>query len=477
MDAVERQPGCADRLISGGEGETIAAIATPLGTGGLGVIRLSGPASLSVVQSLFRPSSGRPLDQAPSHTLHHGFLHHGPVVLDEVVVGVFRRPRSYTGEDVVEVSCHGGPIVLKKVLAACLEAGARLAGPGEFTKRAYLNGRLDLAQAEAVADLISSRSEAARRLALEQLEGGLSRALSPFKETLTDLLAALEANLDFVEEDIPPLARTELLARLSALIRSLDDFIARARGGRRLREGARLVLVGKPNAGKSSLFNRLVNFDRSIVTEIPGTTRDTLEESIEIGGVGVVLIDTAGWRSTNDPVEEIGVSRTEAALEAADGVLFVADSSRGLEEEDRRLALKVRQKPAVAVLNKSDLPRRLEASEVVSLLSGSAPAVPASSKTGEGLPELKSLLSRVFFDRGSSEAPETAASANARHLELFSQAREALSKAHQAASEGLSEECVSLELKRSLSFLGEVTGGDVQEEVLDRIFSKFCIGK
>jgi tRNA modification GTPase len=336
---------------------------------------------------------------------------------------------------------------------------------------------MDLAQAEAVADLISSRSEAARRLALEQLKGGLSRALSPFKETLTDLVAALEANLDFAEEDIPPLPRAELLTKLSALAESFDGFIAQARRGRLLRDGARLVLVGKPNAGKSSLFNRLVDFDRSIVTEVPGTTRDTLEEAVEIDGFGLVLIDTAGWRSAADPVEEIGVARTEAALEAADGVLFVADSSRGLEEEDRRLALKVGQKPAVAVLNKSDLPRRLETAEVLSLLPGPAPAVPTSTKTGEGLTELKVLLSRVFFDRGRAEAPETTASANARHIELFCAAQAALAKARQAASEGLSEECVSLELKRSLSFLGDVTGGDVQEDVLNRIFSTFCIGK
>jgi tRNA modification GTPase len=465
--------------------DTVVAIATPLGAGGLGVVRLSGPRALSIVQSLFRSSQGRSgpaLEAMISHTLHHGFLHDGRGILDEVVVGIFRAPRSYTGEDVVEISCHGGPVILKAALEACRIAGAALAGPGEFTKRAYLNGKMDLSQAEAVADLISSRSEAARRIALEQLNGGFSRTLKPLKEALTELLAGLEANLDFVEEDIPPVPRAELLEKLSALMESFDGFIMQVRSGRLLRDGARLVIVGKPNAGKSSLFNRLVNFERSIVTSVPGTTRDTLEETIEINGFGLVLIDTAGWREASDPVEGLGVSRTEAALAAADGVLFVADSSRGLEEEDRRLARRIGNSPTVAVLNKSDLPRRLEHGEVVSLLRGEArrgsvPSVATSSATGEGLSELKALLPRVFFGEGRPGALETPALANARHMELLAGAREALESARLAASGGLSEECVSLELKRSFTALAGITGENVQEEILDVIFSKFCIGK
>jgi len=481
---MERQRTSSKNLDAGPDSDTVVAIATPLGQGGLGVVRLSGPRALPIVQSLFRSSQGRStaLASASSHTLHHGFLHDGRDILDEVVVGIFKAPRSYTGEDVVEISCHGGPIILKAVLEACRTAGARLAGPGDFTKRAYLNGKMDLSQAEAVADLISSRSEAARRLALEQLNGGFSRALKPLREALTELLANLEANLDFVEEDIPPVPRKELLERLTTLLESFDDFIARVSEGRLLRAGARLAIVGKPNAGKSSLFNRLVNFERSIVTSVPGTTRDTLEEAVEIGGFGLVLIDTAGWRETSDPVEELGVSRTEAALEAADGVLFVADSSRDLEEEDRRLARRVGPKPAVAVLNKADLPRRLRESEVVTLLKdearrGSVPAIATSSVTGEGLSELKSLLPKVFFGPSQPEVSETQALANARHFELLSGAREALWAARQAALAGLSEECVSLELKRSFAALGEITGENVQEEILDRIFSKFCVGK
>jgi tRNA modification GTPase len=384
---------------------------------------------------------------------------------------------------VVEISCHGGPAILRSVLEACLAAGARPAGPGEFTKRAYLNGKMDLAQAEAVADLIACRSDAARRLALEQLNGGLARTLEPFKKALADLRSSLEANLDFAEEGIPPLPRTELLEKLSTLLESFDNFMTRARAGRLLREGTRVAIVGKPNAGKSSLFNRLVNFDRSIVTEVPGTTRDTLEETVEIEGVGVVFIDTAGWRAPADHVEEIGVSRAAAALETADGILFVADSSRALEEEDRQLALRIGQKPVVAILNKADLPRRIGMDEVSSLLRSPArrdpvPALELSSKTGEGLPELKSLLPQVFFGRGGREAPEMAALANERHLELFGEARSALGRAWAAASgEDFSEECVSLELREAHNWLGEIEGEDVQEEVLDKIFSKFCIGK
>lgn len=456
---------------------TIVAVATPLGQGGLGVVRLSGPRAVDIVQSLFRSDHFK---TASSHTLHHGVLENEQSVIDEVVVGLFRSPRSYTGEDVVEISCHGGPVILREILEACQARGAHLAGPGEFTKRAYLNGKMDLAQAEAVADLISSRSKVAKRLALEQLRGGLRAALGPLKNSLIDLLAGLEANLDFVEEDIPPVPPNELKSRLSSLLEQAERLIAGARSGRLLREGARLVLLGKPNAGKSSLFNRLVNFDRSIVTDVPGTTRDTIEETIEVGGYGVVLVDTAGWRATSDPVETEGVARTRSALENSDGALFVMDSSQALQEEDKRIARELQSKPLVAVLNKSDLPPALGSGEALSLFKEAGkplvPAVSVSSKTGQGVEELKSLLPRVFCP-GGREVQETPMITGVRHLSLLVRFRDALRSADTALSRSLSEECASLELKRALQILGEITGENVEDSVLERVFSKFCIGK
>jgi len=466
------------------ETDTIVAIATPLGWGGLGVVRVSGTRALSIVQSLFVCSRGcicRRLEEAASHTLHHGFLQGSEGPIDEVVVGLFRAPHSYTGEDVLEISCHGGPFLLQEIVELCLSRGGRMAEPGEFTKRAYLNGKMDLTQAEAVADLIGCRSKAARRLALSQLRGGLSSALLPLKRVLTELLASVEANMDFVEEDIPAMPRQDLISQLSFLIQETGDLILRSRSGRLMHEGARLALVGKPNAGKSSLFNQLVNFNRAIVTAIPGTTRDTLEEGIEVNGYGIVLIDTAGWRLTEDPIETEGISRTKAALESADGALFVMDCSRALGPEDETIAECIGQKPVLAVLNKADLAPVFTDHEALSLLSRvkeKVPALAVSSKTGQGMRELKLLLPQIFCDP-HGEAQETLSSANARHLSILGRFQEALEACHAAAVGSLSiqEECIALELKKALEILGEITGENAQEEVLNAIFSKFCIGK
>jgi tRNA modification GTPase len=458
--------------------DTIAAIATPLGSGGLGVIRVSGPAALSVADAVFR--SSRSLREAPSHTLHHGRLLRGDLLLDDAVAGVFRAPRSYTGEDVVEFSCHGGPALLRDALEACLAAGARTAEPGEFTKRAFLNGKMDLAQAEAVALLIGARSASARRWALEQLEGGLSRRVEALRREALALLAGIEASLDFAEEEVPDLAPPELARRAGALETALRALLATAPRGRLHREGLRAVLAGLPNAGKSSLFNALLGRDRAIVTPAAGTTRDTLEESFTAEDLPVVLTDTAGLREGDGAAEAEGVARARAALARADAVVWVLDASRPLDGE----ALAVREDfppaaPVIAVLHKSDLlPPRVDRMALTSRLPGTN-AVFASSVTEEGLAELRRLLARALpADTGAArEADASPTLLNDRHESLVAEAAEAAGRARNAAAAGEPAECAALELRRALDALDRVTGRSASEELLDQVFSTFCIGK
>lgn len=457
--------------------DTIAAVVTPLGPGGLGVVRVSGPRALSVAAAVFRASS--PLDQVPTHTLHHGTLLHDGLPLDDAVASVFRGPRSYTGEDVVEISCHGNADLMRQALAACLSAGARTAGPGEFTKRAFLNGKMDLAQAEAVALMVSARSAAARRWALDQLQGRLSAKLDAFRKDILSLLAHLEASLDFAEEEVPDLSREELLRRADALAETLSRLLATAPRGRAFRDGVRAVLTGRPNVGKSSLFNALLGHDRAIVTDAAGTTRDTLEEVFDAQGVPVVLTDTAGLREGRDAAESEGVARARRSLENADVALWTLDAADPFRPEDLeiRRALPAAAK-VVVVLNKADRvpdPR----DRMLLLERAGAPAVCVSAATGEGLPDLRSLLARTAVPAAdaSLEAEDGITLLNDRHEALARAAAEALQGAARAVRAGDPVECAAPELRRALDALNHVAGKGVSDEVLDEVFSRFCIGK
>lgn len=449
--------------------ETIAAIATPPGPGGIAVLRISGRAALQIADAIFR-GRGKPSAQR-SHTLRHGLLMDGEEVVDEVLLAVMRAPRSYTAEDVVEISCHGGLVSARRALDLLVRSGARVAQPGEFTRRAFLNGRLDLTQAEAVADIIAAQTEGAQMAGLAQLQGRLYRQMQQAYDSLADALANVEARLDFPEEDLAPAARREIAEWARGAADFIVSLLATARQGRVLREGVRTVIVGKPNVGKSSLLNALLGEDRAIVSPIPGTTRDTIEEVANIGGVPLRIVDTAGIREHEDQLEEEGIRRTHAQLELAELVLLVLDVSRPLDARDRDLLQLCKGRPMIAVLNKTDLGTFLEAAAL-----RDQTCVAVSLKSGRGVEELKATIARHVL-QGRANASFHEAAINARHQEALLRAAAALERARTAFQQRASLEIVAVDLREAMHAIGEVTGRTVTEDVLDRIFSKFCIGK
>ncbi|HHW14506.1 MAG TPA: tRNA uridine-5-carboxymethylaminomethyl(34) synthesis GTPase MnmE [Firmicutes bacterium] len=465
--------------------ETIAAIATPPGEGAVGVIRLSGAGAIRIADAVFRSLHGRgSLLQAGERRLLHGVaVEPGTgAALDEVLVAVARAPRTYTGEDVVEFSCHGGAVVLERVLAALLSAGARLARPGEFTQRAFLNGRIDLAQAEAVIDVVRARSAEGLQAAVGGLLGALGRRVGELKNRLVALLAHLEAALDFPEDEVPPVEQGTVERELGEVEAELGRLLAGAGRGRLYREGLRAVLVGRPNVGKSSLLNALLGRDRAIVTGVPGTTRDVLEEGVVLAGVPVCLVDTAGLRAARDEVEAEGIRRTrEAAGQAAVAVLVV-DGSVGLAAEDREAAALVAGRAGVVAVNKADRPRVLGEDEVRVLAPG-WPVVEVSAVTGQGLEELGSAIVGVAAGVAGEqsglelEGRQDVVVMRARQEEALRRAEEAVGKARQGARRGLGEELVASEVRQALHALGEITGENVDDEVIAKVFSTFCLGK
>jgi len=394
-------------------------------------------------------------------------------VVDEVLVSVMRAPATYTREDVVEINCHGGPAVVSRVLDLALEAGARLAEPGEFTRRAFLNGRIDLTQAEAVMDVISSSTAFALRSAMEQLEGGLGARVGSLRTTVSELLALVEAAIDFPEEDLGGVPVDELRSRSDEAMAGIDTLLSGYESGRVLRDGLRVAIVGRPNVGKSSLLNRLCGTERAIVTEVPGTTRDTLEELVDIGGIPIKLLDTAGIRHSEDVVEKEGVRRTERAIAAADLVLLVLDSSRKQGPEDVELVGRVKVKRHITVWNKSDLPAEAEVSKLDGMPGGGCVSV--SAKTGEGLDSLVSRIREEAMGGPPEHQPE--AHINLRHKNALTRAKAAVDRFSDGLEEGLSPELLAVELRDALDAVGEIVGATTPDDVLNIIFSRFCIGK
>ncbi len=463
--------------------DTICAIATALGEGGVGIVRLSGEKAVAVASTLVRLRSGRTLSTAASHHLHHADVRDPATgdLLDEALVAVMRAPHSYTAEDIVEIQCHGGPLVLERICQAAIRGGARLAEPGEFTKRAFLNGRLDLAQAEAVLDTIRAKTAGGLRLAQEQLRGTLSREIDGIRETLIGLLAHIEAAIDFAEEDIVFIQPEPLLDGLTGAMAAVARLAATAEEGRILREGAKAVIIGRPNVGKSSLLNALLRSDRAIVTPTPGTTRDVLEEMLNIRGIPVRLVDTAGLRETDDPVEHEGVRRTRQSMAEADLLLLVLDGSAPLTAEDQALLRQHADKTRLVVINKTDLPIRLDAPEL-DRLAVRDPQVPASStvwisvRTGAGLDDLRDAIRRMLL-RADFEPGEAAVITRLRHRASLTKAGEALAAAIESVQGKLSGEFVAMDLRAAVDALGEITGAVTTEDILERIFRDFCIGK
>jgi tRNA modification GTPase len=452
--------------------DTICAASTPPGEGGIGIVRVSGRKALSLVSTIFKSPSNRNLLTAPSHTIHYGRIvkpESGGVV-DEVLVTVMRAPSTYTREDVVEINCHGGALPLQRTVSLLIEHGARPAEPGEFTKRAFLNGRIDLAQAEAVMDIINAKTELSLRSANEQLLGGLSREIRALRDRLVALLASVEAGIDFPEEDIETPGGAPLSDEISRIRDLIVHLIDGHRFGRILRQGYAAAIVGRPNVGKSSLLNALLKQNRAIVTDIPGTTRDVLEEYLNIGGVPFRILDTAGIRHSHDLVEQEGVRRSLAAIDAADIALVMLDGSQRLTAEDRHVLSAVKNKQAIAVVNKSDLQHIIELPEM------EAHAVRVSCRTGDGLADLKQRLSDLVR-LGAVAAQDHAWVINERHKAHLELAGESLRTAFEASTRGLSPEFIALDLRHTLDSLGLIIGETHTDDILEQIFSRFCIGK
>lgn len=459
-------------------GSTIAAVSTAPGPGGIAIVRLSGPQAEPILARLFRPAQASlPLD---SHRLTLGHIVDPDTgrVLDEVLAVLMRAPRSYTREDVAEIHTHGGPVVTGRVLELALRTGARLAEPGEFTKRAFLAGRIDLSQAEAVAELIAAKSRAEAELAMAQLAGGLKDRVLGLREPLLDVLAHLEVALDFPDEEAEILDPREAAARLEQeALAPLDELLASYQSGRLFREGLELAIVGRPNVGKSSLLNRLLGDERAIVTSAPGTTRDPIEAETLIGGIPLTLVDTAGLETpARDEAEAEGQRRARARTAEADLVLLVLDGGQPLGDEDRRLLDLIRDRSLIGVLNKMDLPPAFDPAEAASLLAP-VPFTRISAKTGQGLSDLQTLIFEVVTGGHTRPDRLPALVPNARHGQALEEARGPLLAAIEGLKGGLPPEIVALEIQTVLDRLGRIIGQTLPEDVLDRIFETFCLGK
>ncbi|HEY7321319.1 MAG TPA: tRNA uridine-5-carboxymethylaminomethyl(34) synthesis GTPase MnmE [Candidatus Binatia bacterium] len=454
--------------------DTIAAIATPPGEGGVGIIRVSGPEAERIATALFFRDAGENT-RLKSHMLHYGMIRDPKTkkFLDQVLLVVMRKPHSYTGEDIAEVHCHGGVFLVRQILGLILSMGARHAEPGEFTKRAFLNGRIDLAQAEAVLDLISARTEKGVDLALSQIKGDLSNWIDGLRNGLLDVLAEVEAAIDFPEEEIEVLEAPALIAKIDGLRANISQIIETYEWGRLLREGARVCICGRPNVGKSSLFNALLGVERVIVTPIPGTTRDVIEESINLDGLPVVLWDTAGIREAQDEVEQIGVDFSRAHLEKSDAAIIVLDGSMSLTDEDRIFLDASARKAGLIAINKMDLEQRVKYEELQQI-AGDKKIVAVSAKRGNNIQELKESLRETILPM-TVEPPFVLT--NLRHKSALLRGERALADALVAMEKALPPELVAVALQQTKESLEEVVGLIQNDDILEQVFSKFCIGK
>lgn len=454
---------------------TIAAISTAMSASGIGIVRMSGPESMDVISRIYRSKNGgKNIKEVKSHTIHYGYIFDGEEVVDEVLVMVMRAPRTYTGEDTVEIDCHGGVYAMKKVLETVLRNGAQIAEPGEFTKRAFLNGRLDLSQAEAVMDVIQAKSAVALKSSLQQLKGSVLRAIKEIRSSILYQIAFIESALDDPEhislEGYPEKLRKivdEEYEKVETLLKSADD-------GRMIQEGIKTVILGKPNAGKSSLLNFLVGEDRAIVTDIAGTTRDTLEEYISLHGISLRIIDTAGIRETADVVEKIGVGKAKKMAEDADLILYVVDSSLPLDENDREIMELLGGRKSIVIYNKTDLESAVDIKELKEKTG--SPVIPVSVVEETGITELEETIKKMFF-RGEISFDDEVYITNARHKTALEEALESLKMVRESIETGMSEDFFSIDLMSAYESLGKIVGESVGEDLVNEIFSRFCVGK
>ena len=460
------------------EFDTIAAISTPMGEGAIAIVRLSGSDAISIADQIFRSPGAKALSTQLTHTIHYGHLiepNTGDVV-EEVMLSLMKGPKTFTREDVVEINCHGGIVTVNQVLQLVLRHGARLAEPGEFTKRAFLNGRIDLSQAEAVMDLIRAKTDRAMNVALGQMDGKLSRLIATLRQALLETLAQVEVNIDYPEyDDVEEMTLPMIIEKSTWVKNEIERLLQTSMQGKILREGLSTVIIGRPNVGKSSLLNSLVQENKAIVTEVAGTTRDIIEEYVNVRGVPLKLVDTAGIRETEDIVERIGVERSRQVLKQADLILLVLNHSDELTIEDERLFEAIHGMDFIVVINKTDLEKKIDTQRVQEL-SGNRKIVTTSLLQEEGVDQLEEAIASLFFE-GSLDSNDLTYVSNARHIALLNQAKHTIEDAINAAQAAVPIDMIQIDVTRTWEILGEITGDTVEESLIDQLFSQFCLGK
>ena len=457
------------------ETDTITAISTPMGEGAIAIVRLSGPEAVSISANLF---SGKNLNEADSHTIHYGKIIDPQTkeVAEEVMVSIMRAPKTFTREDVVEINCHGGMVAVNRVLEIVLNCGARLADPGEFTKRAFLHGRIDLSQAEAVMDLIRAKTDKAMSVALKQMDGRLSGLIQRLRQDLLETVAHVEVNIDYPEyDDVEEMSHQVMQEKTNEVYKEIESLLEVAKQGKILREGLATAIIGRPNVGKSSLMNTLVQENKAIVTEIPGTTRDIIEEYVNVRGVPLRLVDTAGIRETEDIVEKIGVERSRQVLKESDLILFVLNYNDELTDEDVKLFEAIQGLEFIVIINKTDLEQKLDLEKVVAMAEGN-PVVTTSLIEEEGVDELEAAIAKTFF-AGEIDTGDLTYVSNVRHIQLLKQAKNALKEAMEGIDLGMPLDIVQIDVTRTWEYLGEIIGDTASESLIDQLFSQFCLGK
>lgn len=456
--------------------DTIAAISTAPGVGGIGIIRVSGQDATAIVDKVFRSASKKSLTESPSHTIHYGhIINKENRVIDEVLVMLMKAPKTFTREDVVEINCHGGPVPLEAVLMEVIRNGARLADSGEFTKRAFLNGRIDLAQVEAIMDIIEAKTEVSLSQAVNQLEGKLSKQIKEYQDMLIQIIARIEVSIDYPEYDEDEPLADDFKEDIRALNDKLKQLLATADTGKMIREGVKTAIVGQPNVGKSSLLNALLEENKAIVTDIPGTTRDIVEAYLNIEGMPFLLLDTAGIRETEDVVEKIGVERSKESIEKADIILMLIDSSRPLDEEELALIKAIQHRKVIFVLNKTDLKPAIT-QEILEAHTGNHPIVRISAMKQDGLNELRSAMKQFIVKQGISIGQEATIS-NQRQKQSLVKAIESLDKVSESIDMGMPEDCIAIDMHDAYGHLGNIVGEALKDEIINELFTRFCLGK